>query len=86
MQEIRDTETLEHSLSRFFEKVLLVLSGKSQVSIESRKIGRALIFQRLLEELGVRKVLDHVLRKRLFWFDVERAMSLAVMHRHPGIT
>jgi hypothetical protein len=81
LQEKGDIETLVRSLSRFSEKVLLVLSGKSEVSTETRKIGPALIFQRLWEELGIKKVLEHVLRKRLFWFDVERAIFLTVMHR-----
>ncbi len=40
-----------------------------------------MIFQRLWEELGVKKVLEHVLRKRLFWFEVERAIFLTVMHQ-----
>jgi len=81
LQEKGEIETLVRSLSRFSEKVLLVLSGKSKVSAETRKIGPALIFQRLWEELGIKKVLGHVLRKRLFWFDVERAIFLTVMHR-----
>ncbi len=81
LQEKGEIETLVRSLSRFSEKVLLVLSGKSEVSAETRRIGPVLIFQRLWEELGVKKVLEYVLRKRLFWFDVERAIFLTVMHR-----
>ena len=40
-------ETLIRSLSRFSENVLLVLSGKSDLDATSKKIGPALIFERL---------------------------------------
>jgi transposase len=81
LNEKGDIETLVRSLARYSEKVLLVLSGKSEVSAETRKIGPALIFERLWKELGIPKVLDQVLRGRLFWFDVERAVFLTVLHR-----
>jgi len=81
LNEKGDIETLVRSLARYSEKVLLVLSGKSDVSAETRKIGPALIFERLWKELGIPKVLSHVLTGRLFWFDVERAVFLTVLHR-----
>ena len=81
LNEKGDIETLVRSLARYSEKVLLVLSGKSEVSAETRKIGPALIFERLWKELGIPEVLDHVLKGRLFWFDVERAVFLTVLHR-----
>ena len=81
LNEKGDIETLVRSLSRFSEKVLLVLSGKSEVSCQSKKIGPALIFERLWQELGINKVLGHVLDKRFFSFDVERALFLTVLHR-----
>ena len=81
LNEKGDIETLVRSLARYSEKVLLVLSGKSDVSAETRKIGPALIFERLWKELGIPKVLNHVLTGRLFWFDVERAVFLTVLHR-----
>ena len=81
LNEKGDIETLVRSLARYSEKVLLVLSGKSGVSAETRKIGPALIFERLWKELGIPKVLDQVLRGRLFWFDLERAVFLTVLHR-----
>ena len=40
-------ETLIRSLSRFSEKALLIISGKSDVSAEAKKIGPVLIFERL---------------------------------------
>ena len=81
LNEKGDIETLVRSLARYSEKVLLVLSGEREVSSETKKIGPALIFERLWRELGIRKVLDHVLKERLFGFDVERAIFLTVLHR-----
>ena len=74
-------ETLIRSLSRYSERVLLVLSGKSQARTESKMIGPALIFERLWKELGIRKVIKDLLVGRRFGFDVERAIFLTVMHR-----
>ena len=81
LQEKDRVETLIRSLSRFSEKVLLILSGKSDVSAASKKIGPALIFERLWEELGVKKVIKDLLSNRKFEFDVERAVFLTVLHR-----
>lgn len=74
-------ETLIRSLSRFSEKVLLILSGKSDVSSSAKKIGPALIFERLWKELGIKKVITDLLSERKFEFDVERAIFLTVLHR-----
>ncbi len=76
-----DIESLVRSLSRFSEQALLVLSGKSELLAEARKIGPALIFGRLWEELGIGKVLKELLKDRLFSFDAERAVFLTVLHR-----
>ena len=76
-----DIESLVRSLSRFSQQTLLVLSGKSELLAEARKIGPALIFERLWEELGVGKGLKDLLKDRLFSFDVERAVFLTVLHR-----
>ena len=74
-------ETLIRSLSRFSEKVLLVLSGKSDACASAKKIGPALIFERLWDELGIGKVIRGLLSGRKFEFDVERAIFLTVLHR-----
>ena len=74
-------ETLIRSLSRFSEKVLLILSGKSDASSSAKKIGPALIFERLWKELGIKKVITDLLSERKFEFDVERAIFLTVLHR-----
>lgn len=74
-------ETLTRSLARYSEKVLLVLSGKGDVSARPKKIGPSLIFERLWKELGIKKVIRALLTDRRFEFDVERAIFLTVLHR-----
>jgi transposase len=74
-------ETLVRSLSRFSEKVLLILSGRSDVTAFARKIGPGLIFERLWKELSIRQVIGGLLSGRRFEFDVERAIFLTVLHR-----
>jgi transposase len=74
-------ETLVRSLSRFSEQVLLVLSGKSEIYAETQKIGPALVFERLWKDLGINKAIRNVLSERHFFFDVERAIFLTVLHR-----
>lgn len=74
-------ETLVRSLSRFSEKVLMVLSNKSDVSASGKKIGPALVFERLWKEVGIKKVIQDLLAHRKFEFDVERAIFLTVLHR-----
>jgi transposase len=76
-----DIESLVRSLSRFSEKVLLVLSSKNEVDASAKKIGPALIFERLWKELKIDMVLHRCLKERRFGFDVERTIFLTVVHR-----
>jgi len=76
-----DIENIIRSLSRFSEKVLLILSGKSEVHAAAKKIGPSLIFERLWKELGIGKIIQGLLGGRRFEFDVERAIFLTVLHR-----
>ncbi len=77
-----DIENLVRSLSRFSEKVLLVLSGKSEgIQASAKKIGPAIIFERLWKELKIDRILRGLLADRKFFFDVERAIFLTVLHR-----
>ena len=46
-------ETLIRSLSRFSEQTMLILTGKSDVGLQAKKIGPALIFERLWEQTGI---------------------------------
>ena len=75
-------EALTRSLSRFSEKVLLVLSGGNEsLHAEAKKIGPGLIFERLWREAGIDQILHRLLGERKFGFDVERAVFLTVLHR-----
>src|SRR3972149_1290556 len=59
-----EIESLVRSLSRFSEKVLLVLSGKSDVKADVKKIGPVLICERLWKELGIGKIIISLLANR----------------------
>jgi len=74
-------ETLINSLSRYSENVMLILSGKADVTSYSKKIGPSLIFERLWQEMGIEKTIKGILNGRKFEFDVERAIFLTVLHR-----
>jgi transposase len=76
-----DIESVVRSLSRFSDKVLLILSGKSQVNAFARRIGPALIFERLWQELGIARIIKQLAFGRKYTFDVERAIFLTVLHR-----
>jgi transposase len=79
-------ENLVRSLARFSEKTLLVLSAKSDVDAQGVRIGPALIFQRLWDELGLPQIFRGLVAERKFEFEVERAIFLTVLHRlfEPG--
>jgi len=81
MQAKGRVETLIRSLSRFSEKAMLILTGKSDVSAEAVKIGPPLIFERLWKETGIKRAIKRLLANRRFEFDVERAIFLTVLHR-----
>jgi transposase len=81
IQQKGEIENLVRSLSRFSEKVLLVLSGKSDIRADAKKIGPALICERLWKELEIGKIIRPLLAERKFGFDVERAIFLTVLHR-----
>jgi hypothetical protein len=75
-----EVESLISSLSRFSERTLLILSDKSTVSASAKKIGPALIFERLWKELGVGTIVSSLVADRKFGFSVERALFLTVLH------
>jgi len=74
-------ETLIRSLSRFSEQALLIISGKSDVSADAKKIGPALIFERLWRQTGIQAAIARLVTDRKFEFDIERAVFLTVLHR-----
>ena len=81
IQEKGEIENLVRSLTRFSEKVLLVLSGKSDVQADARKIGPALICERIWKELEIGKIIRRLLAERKFGFDVARAIFLTVLYQ-----
>ena len=83
MQAKGEIDNLVRSLSRFSEKIILILSARDnpEVQATAKKIGPAIIFERLWKELGISKVIRNLLKERKFEFDVERAVFLTVLHR-----
>jgi Transposase DDE domain len=76
-------DALLASGARLSQSVLL-LSAHAQgqlPSITTRRIGPALIFQRLWQQTGCRRAIEQLLDGRRFEFDVERAVFLTVLHR-----
>jgi transposase len=74
-------ETLLRSLSRFSEQAMLIITGKSDVALEAKKIGPSLIFERLWQQTGIGAAIGKPAAERKFEFDVERAVFLTVLHR-----
>jgi transposase len=88
LQESGELEGLIHSAARFCEALLVVEAhdrGEAPV-VTTRRIGPALIFERLWRELGCGEVLASLLEDRSFGFSVERATFLTVLHHlfHTG--
>jgi hypothetical protein len=69
--------------ARLAQSVLLLSAhAKGQLStITTRRIGPALIFERLWQQTGCQRVIEQLLEGRRFEFDVERAIFLTVLHR-----
>lgn len=74
-------EQLVHSLAKYSEEVLLVLSGKSNPKAIVKKIGPSLIFERLWRDTGIKRVIEDVMNGRKYFFSLERAIFLTVLHR-----
>ena len=82
MNEKGEVESLVRSLSRFSERTLLILSDKSKVSASAKKIGPALIFERLWRELGIGSILSKIAAERKFGFSLERVLFLTGRQWH----
>ena len=83
LQQSGQLDALLASGARLSQSVLL-LSAHAQgqlPTITTRRIGPALIFQRLWQETGCQQVIEQLLEGRRFEFDVERAIFLTVLHR-----
>jgi transposase len=88
LQETGQLDALLVSGARLAQSVLLLSAhAKGQVPvITTRRIGPALIFERLGRETGCQRVIEQLLEGRRYEFDVERATFLTVLHRlmNPG--
>jgi Transposase DDE domain len=76
-------ERLVRSGARFAAKamVLSAAAGEAAIKIAVRRIGPALLFERLWEETGCRGVITELSGKRKHGFALERAVFLTVLHR-----
>ena len=83
LQQTGQLDALVASGARLAQSVLLLSAhAKGQVPTHTpRRIGPALIFERLWHQTGCRHVIDQLLAGRRFEFDVERAIFLTVLHR-----
>ena len=83
LQESGQLDALLVSGARLAQSVLLLSAhAKGQLpTITTRRIGPALIFERLWHQTGCRHVIEQLLKGRRFEFDVERAVFLTVLHR-----
>src|SRR5204863_350340 len=76
-------ERLLRSGARFASKamVLSAVADDSATKIASRRIGPALVFERLWEETGCLAVIEELAATRKHGFALERAVFLTVLHR-----
>ena len=78
-----DLDRLARSVARLAQRsmVLSVVEGEAPPHAVCRRIGPALLFERLWQEIGCRAVLDELAAQRQFAFAAERAVFLTVLHR-----
>ena len=83
LQESGQLDGLLRSGARFAEGVLVLAAHREgQVpSIRSRRIGPAMVFGRLWEELQIPQVIQRLLAGRRYELPLERILFLTVLHR-----
>lgn len=84
VEKLRQDGSLEDiisSLARFSKEALALICGKDEPSSRSWKLGPVLVFERLWRQAELNKILQELLGKRKFGFDVERAIFTSVLHR-----
>jgi Transposase DDE domain len=83
LQQSGQLDALLASGARLAQSVLLLSAhAKGQLpTVTTRRIGPALIFERLWRETGCQHVIERLLDGRRFECDVARAVFLAVLHR-----
>jgi hypothetical protein len=83
LQQSGQLDALLASGARLARSVLLLSEhAKGRLpTITTRRLGPALVFQRLWQQTGCQRVIQSLLDGRRFEFDVERAVFLTVLHR-----
>ena len=86
IEDLRDSGQLERLLrsgARFAAKAIVVnaLAEGTAAANAARRIGPTLVFERLWEETGCRKVIENLSGSRKYGFPLERAVFLTVLHR-----
>ena len=78
-----DLDRLARSVARLAQRsmVLSLVEGEAPPNAVCRRIGPALLFERLWQELGCRAVLEELAGQRQFEFAAERGIFLTVLHR-----
>ncbi|MGA9028013.1 MAG: hypothetical protein WB440_18310, partial [Steroidobacteraceae bacterium] len=85
LEDLRESGQLERLLrsgARFADKAIVVgavADGEATTS-PARRIGAALVFERLWEETGCRAVIESLAGSRRHDFPLERAVFLSVLH------
>ncbi len=76
-------ERLLRSGARFSAKAMVLSAAQEEATLKiaSRRIGPALLFERLWEETGCRKVIEELAGARKHGIALERAIFLTVLHR-----
>jgi Transposase DDE domain len=83
LQESGQLDALLASGGRLAQNLLILgahQKGEAPV-VSTRRLGPALVFERLWQESGCAAVVQQLVRDRRFEFDVERAVFLTVLHR-----
>ena len=83
LQESGQLDGLLQSGAKFAEAVLVLSAHRrgDAPAIHHRRIGPALIFGRLWDELQIPQVIEHLLAGRRFALPLERILFLTVLHR-----
>jgi hypothetical protein len=78
-----DLDRLARSVARLAQRsmVLSLVEGEAPPNARCRRIGPALLFERLWHEVGCCAVLEELAAGRQFEFAAERAVFLTVLHR-----
>jgi hypothetical protein len=77
-------ERLVRSGARFATQALVLSAAHDAPTAAVRRIGPALVFERLWAETGCRAVIEDLAAERGFGFALERALFLTVLHRLMG--